>query len=341
MANQNSIISYVPQPFFDDGTAAIANVSNVSSFENSGGVFDPDLSDYTTVVPSSSSSDFSFQMTFAKASAHLSSANVTVALIGCALLTYEDSGGSPDLDTEFSENIVALVTNNIGTSASELCSYAHNSQDNVNTFDRVALPSVISGGRTNLLVHGLGAASSGASGSVTVKIKRKAADVSARPHARFQIGHLFCGIDIPVWIDPRSFAWTMFLENDKFKARDFGAIPSDGTLVRRAQGEIIRFGHEIIVGSQVSSVGPIVDSVIPNLFDMVKSNCSYPLVFNPYPRNNVTEAALTVDEANYTARQNFFSIYGFLDDPLEINIGEFREGLNSEYRARFRFEETR
>jgi hypothetical protein len=341
MANQNSIISYVPQPFFESGSASIANVSNVSAFENSAGIFDPDLSNFTTVVPTASASDFSFQITFPKQSAHLASANVTVALIGCSMLTYENDGGEPDLATEFSENIVCLLTNDIGTVTSELVSYAHNSQDNVHTFESLALPSIISGGRTNLVVNGLGAASAGATGTVTAKFKRKSADVSARPHVRLRVGHLFVGIDIPVWVDPRSFAWTMFLENQRFKARDFGAINSDGTLVRRATGEIIRFGHEIIVGSQVASVGPIVDSVVPNLFDLVKSNCSYPLLFNPYPRSNVTEAALTVDEANYTARQNFFSIYGFMDDPLEINVGEFREGLNSEYRARFRIEETR
>jgi hypothetical protein len=30
-----------------------------------------------------------------------------------------------------------------------------------------------------------------------------------------------------------------------------------------------------------------------------------------------------------------------MDDPLELLVGEFRDGLNSEYRARFRIVETR
>jgi hypothetical protein len=341
MATQNSVISYAPQPYFEDGTATIVANTNVSSIENTPGIFDPDLSNFSTVVPTSSAASFKAKIDFAKQSAHLTGADLTLGFIGCSLLTYEDSGGLPDLATEFSESIDCRMSANISAVTDELVSYAHNSQDTIHSFDREPLPSVISGGRANLIFTGLGKSNSGSTGTVYVTVERTAANVAARPHARFQIGHLFIGVDVPITIDPRSFSWTMVVENERFFARDFGAINSDGTLVKRSTGEITKIGQELLTGSTVSGVSPIVASVTPNLFDLIKVNTSYPLLLNPFPRAQVTEASLTVEEANFTTRQNFFSIYGFFSDPLEVQTDEYRDGLESQYRARFRFQETR
>lgn len=341
MATQNSVISYTPQPYFDSGTPTIVAQTAIASIENATGVFDPDLSNYTTVVPNQSAATFAVKIDFAKQSAYLSGADMTLALIGCALLTYENDGGSPDLATEFSESINCSMSSNVGTVSSTLASYAHNSQDTIHTFGRTALPSIVSGGRANIVFHGLGKSSAGATATVYVTVKRSAADVAARPHARFVIGHLFVGVDIPIVIDPRSFAWTMFLENQRFVARDFGALNADGTLVRRCTGEIMRIGHDALVGSEVTGVSPVAASLTPNFFDLVKASTSYPLLFNPYPRPTVVESSASADDFNFTARSNFFSIYGFMDDPLEVNVGEYRDGLDSQYRARFRIQETR
>ncbi len=342
MANQNSIISYAPQPYFETGAPTIVGYNNVASIENSSGIFDPDLSNYTTIVPDTSAADFSVQIDFNKQSGHLANSNMSLGFIGCSMLTYADSGGSPDLSTEFSENLVCLMSCDIATVTDELVSYAHNSQDTIHTFARDALPGVISGGRANVLFSGLGLSAAGSTGTVYATFERAAADVSARPHVRLIIGHLFVGVDIAIIIDPRSFTWTIVLENERFRARDFGAINSDGTLVRRSTGEIIKIDQNMLIGSEVTSITPsIVAVVVPNLFDLIKANTSYPMLLNPYPRTQVTEAALTIEDTNYTARQNFFSIYGFMDDPLELATGEFRDGLNSEYRARFRIQETR
>ena len=46
--NQNSIISYVPQPYFVAGAAALVGDTAIASIENSAGIFAPDLSDFAT-----------------------------------------------------------------------------------------------------------------------------------------------------------------------------------------------------------------------------------------------------------------------------------------------------
>jgi len=340
--NQNSIISYVPQPYFIAGTCTIAGFVAIASLENTPGIFDPDLSNFTTVVPTSGVGSFAVQIDYAKQSAQLVNSDMSLGLIGCSLLTYADSGGSPDLDTEFSENITCLMSSNVGTVVGQLESFAHNSQDSIHTFCRDARPSVISGGRANLLFNGLGLSSAGATATVFATFERVAADVTARPHVRLNIGHLFVGVDIPVVIDPRSFSWTIQVENERFRARDFGSINSDGTLVKRSAGEVIKIPHNNLIGSEVTGLVPdVVASSIPNFFDLIKVGTSYPMLFNPYPVPEVTASTLTLDEANLTARQNFFSIYGFMDDPLELLTDELRDGLNSEYRARYRIIETR
>jgi len=342
MATQNSIISYTPQPYYDSGTATIAGYTAINSIENTGGIFDPDLSNYTTVVPNISAATFAVKIDFNKQSAHLTAIDLSLAFIGCSLLTYENSGGSPVLASEFSENINAVMSSNVGALASELASFAHNSQDNIQTFDATAMPSVISGGRANLLFNGIGYSTAGSTATAYLTVTRSAADVAARPHARLILGNLFIGVDIPVTIDPTTFSWTMLVENMRFVARDFGAISSDGTLVKRSAGEIIKIPNSRLIGSVVTAVTPnMTVSNVANYFDLIKVNTSYPLLFNPYPQGPVVDSTMTIGEANLTARQNFFSIYGFMEDPLELLPGEFRDGLNSEYRARFRIVETR
>ncbi len=343
MAKQNSIISYVPQPYFDDGVATIVGYDGVDSLENTDGIFDPDLSNYTTINPTPGVDEFAVQIDFAKSSAHLADANMSLGLIGCSLLTYEDDGGgAPDLATEFPENIVCLMTCDVGTVTDELISYAHNSDDNIFTFNKEPLPSIISGGRSNVVFYGLGKSSAVATGTVYVTIQRNSADALARPHAKLIIGHLFIGVDVQITMDPRTFAWSLDSENARFVARDWGAVNADGTLVKRAVGEIINIPHEQLIGSEVTAIATeIQTSTVPNFFDLVKANTSYPLLLNPYQVGPIVFSSLTIDEINLTARQNFFSIYVFIPDPLEVQTDDYRDGLNSLYRARFRFEETR
>ena len=59
------------------------------------------------------------------------------------------------------------------------------------------------------------------------------------------------------------------------------------------------------------------------------------------PIGPIAVSSYTVDQLNLTARQNFYSIYGFFEDPLETQVDAYRDGLDSEYRARFRIRETR
>jgi hypothetical protein len=68
------------------------------------------------------------------------------------------------------------------------------------------------------------------------------------------------------------------------------------------------------------------------------------VLFNAYPHQTIYTASFvnaTPVNENLLARENFFSIYGFLDGRIELQNGEFKDGLDSEYRARFRIQETR
>jgi hypothetical protein len=342
MSNQISIVSYAPQPYFETGAPTILGYYDVDDIENTEGVFDPDLSNYTTVNSTAGAAEFAFQIDFDKLSDHLENADMSLGLIGCSLLTYEDSSGAPDLETEFSENIVCLMSTDLGTVTDELISYAHNSEDSIYTFGKEPLPSIISGGRSNILFKGLGKSSTGATASVYITIQRKSADALTRPHAKLIMGHLFIGVDVVVTIDPKTFGWSLNSENAKFIARDYGAVHSDGTLVKRSTGEFIKIEHGELIGSEIIAIASEINSeTVPNFFDLVKSNTSYPLLFNPYPLGPIDESTLTLEEINLTARQNFFSIYGFMEDPLEIQTDDYRDGLNSLYRARFKIIETR
>ena len=340
--NQNSIISYVPQPYFIGASCTIAGFNNVAAIENESGIFEPDLSNYTTIEPDPGVADFAVKIDFSKQSGHLANSDMSLGFIGCTLLTYEDDGGSPDLASEFSENINCHMSANITAVVAEQISYAHNSEDAVRTFCREPMPSIISGGQANIMFNGLGVSTGAATATVYLKIVRTAVDVAARPHALLQVGHLFIGIDVPVVIDPRSFAWTLDSQRARFVARDFGAINADGTLVKRATGEILRIDNYSLIGTEITDVsGDVVVTCKPNFFDLIKVNTSYPLIFNPYPIPLVGVSSYTVAQLNLTARQNFYSIYGFFEDPLEIQVGEYRDGLDSEYRIRFRIRGTR
>jgi len=340
--NQNSIISYVPQPYFIGASCTIVGFNNIATIENGSGVFAPDLSDYTTIEPTQGVSDFAVKIDFSKQGAHLANSDMSLGFIGCSLLTYEDDGGSPDLATEFSENINCHMSANITAVVAEQISYAHNSEDTVHTFCQAPMPSIISGGQANIMFNGLGVSTAGATATVYMKIVRTAADVAARPHAVLQVGHLFIGVDVPVVIDPRSFSWTLDSQRERFVARDFGSINADGTLVKRATGEVIKIDNYSLIGTEITDVsGDVVATNKPNFFDLIKANTSYPLLLNPYPIPLVEVSSYTVDQLNLTARQNFYSIYGFFEDPLETQVGEYRDGLDSEYRARFRIRETR
>lgn len=342
MADQNSIISYAPQPYFSEGLCTIVGYENVSSIDNEDGIFTIDLSDYTTINADQDASEFAVQIDFDKQSEHLTNSNMSIGLIGCSLLTYEDSGGSPDLDTEISENIACYLSSDITAVSDELASFAHNSQDSVNTFCKQPLPGIISGGRSNLLFAGFGVSGTGSSATVYAMFARSAADVLARPHAKLIIGHLFIGVDISVTINPNSFVWSCNPENEQFIARDWGAINSDGTLVKRSTAEFIKIENYTLYGSEITAIASEIESsLVPNFFDLVKANTSYPLLFSPYPTQLIVAAALTIDQANLTARQNFFSIYGFMMDTLKIGTREYRNELDTDYKAQFKIQETR
>ena len=279
-----------------------------------------------------------------------------MGLIGCSLKTYEDAASAPDLDTEFEEDIFCIVTvaSNVLGSEQECLTYAHNSANAINTFCKQPLPSIISGGTANLICSGLGSPS-GAGGAANFDFRffRLSANVTARPWAKLIIGHMFVGVELPIDIDPNSFQWNLGLKTQRFFARDQGAKSSEGTLVRQASGEIRNILLNDIIGSDVTSLEfdatyptyiPDALTTLPNLFDLVKINNSYPLLFNPYPNSFFIadpQSVNDVDGYNLTARQNYFSIYGFMEDDLQLLPGEYQDGLDSKYRARFRIQETR
>jgi hypothetical protein len=343
MASQNSIINYVPQPYFIAGTCSVSSYVQIDTIENSSGLFNPDLSNYTTVVPNSGVDEFGITITSSKQADHISHMNVSAALIGCSMLTYEDSGGNPDLDTVFAEDIVCAVAGGGWTQSNQVITYAHSSQDVIHTFCQTDLPGIIAGGQTNLIFNGMGTFKTTPTNSISnFTFSRKGANVLARPHVRLVIGHYFIGADIPIIIDPNSFTWNMGVKTQRFFARDQGAISSEGTFVRSSSGQIIKIGNDSIVGSTVTDIATEIESqLVPNLFDLTKVNNSYPILFNPYPVGTVPVSSLTIEQANLTARQNFFSIYGFLDNAFELTPSEYRDGLDSEYKARFRIQETR
>lgn len=327
----------------------------VSAVENEDGLFDPRLSNYTTITvpegsPGQGWESFGITINYDKMDSHLTDhGNMVVALVGCSLTGYEDNAGSPDLDTAFPEDIVATMrTTGVLDSVPVILpfSFAYGTQNSVNTFCAQSLPGIISGGRSNLLFCNLGPPDgNNGTGTVELNFYRLAANAAARSHAKLIIGHLYVGVEIPITLNPNTVAWSVESQNERFFARDLGAKNSEGTLVRQVIAEAVKITQTDIVGASVQSISgakPNSIKLSQSFFDLVKVNTSYPVLFNAYPHPlGHGTGGVSVDGYNLTARQNFFSIYGFMDGPLEFQMGEYRDGLSSEYRARFRIRETR
>lgn len=179
----NSIFNYVPQPYFTAAYSSVSAYVQIDTIENSSGLLDPDLSNYTTVVPNSGVSEFGFKVRHSCDDDYLATVNMSTALIGCSMLTYaDDGGGAPNLDTVFSEDIVCAMATGIGTTGNQLITFAHSSQNEIKTFGREPLPGIIAGGQTNLLFHGLGTADVTAPSTFSFfTFPRNTDDVTARP----------------------------------------------------------------------------------------------------------------------------------------------------------------
>lgn len=345
-ALQTSRICYVPQPYFTtEGSCTVSAHDNIDEILNGEGLLNPDLSDFTTIIADSGVSDFQVRVGFYKDDSWLVDSNITCGFIGCTMLTYEDDGGGdPDLSTVFSEDIIMTFNpNSIGTVGNQQMTYAHNSQNSITSFCQEPLPGIIAGGTSNLLFHDLGTGGNSNGVLCTLIFSRQSDDVTARPHARMIIGHMFIGVDIEVNLNPRTFAWRISANSDKFKSRDNGTIPNEGVLLRQSSAEILRIPNNDLIGSVVvdPSVSPWDVEQIPNLMDLTKVNNGYPILFSPYPNSGLSPVALTAEKLNLTARQNFFSIYGYMNRPIEVLTNDYNDGLDTLYRANFGITETR
>lgn len=346
MAKQNSIISYVPQPYFVAGGSCEVTVDTSYLLTNGDGALDPDLSNFMTVKSNGENTGITFDVDFDKLDSHLPNYNMTIGLIGCSVISYEvDTSGDQIPETINPDPFYAVMveTDVLDTPPVSMRSFSHGSQNSIATFCGEPLPGVLSGGSHNLIFSGLGAPKGNDNpGTLQFSVIRLGA---TGRHMDFVLGHVFIGVELPIIIDPRSFTWGIGVRNQRFLARDFGALNSEGVLVRQASFDVLKIANNDIVGSVVGSVSGPGDpeniTAQANYFDMAKVNTSYPVVLNPYPAGPSATAFPTVDEYNLWARENFFSIYGFLQNDLEFGIGEFRDGLNSEFRAKFRIMETR
>lgn len=361
--NTESIISYVPQPFFyppgDDeypcevDLTADSPYAEWESMTNEEGLFSPKLADATEFVTSLNNQSpnvgksTAFTVSFAHSKNGISNmrGTTTVALIGCSLLSYDDDGsGNPVPETEREEFITyTLETTNLVDGANDSGKgFAYNSNNKITSFCASQLPSIISGGQCNLIVSGLSKFTSGAS-QAEVRVIIHAARVGRR-HLKFRVGHLFVGMDLSLKMNPDTFAWGLRVDNERARSRNFSAINSDGTLLRTVSAESNRMDYYSINGSEIRFIHAdnLVQSIYPdaNVLDMIKCNTSYPILFNPYPYPAV-DGTLTKEQFTMMGRQNFFSVYGFFENDVEVQTDDFRDGLNTLYRMRFRVQETR
>ena len=349
-SSQQSKFAYVPQPYFAEGgsdSCIITPTSPFNSSENAEGIFTPDLSDFFTAWPVAGAA--AFDVTFEKEDARFAdlksgTGSMVVALLGCSVVSYaDDGGGSPDLTTGIVEPIEYSITpDNVAVDEAQYRGFAHNSGNDVHTFCRTPLRGIISGGTANLIASGFGPPNLNDGLGLVNCIVGPA--VTSQPHIKVTVGHIFVGIEIPVTINPDSFSWGMRVSNQRHKSRDQGAKPSSGTIIRESSGEILKADFYDFAGAGViSAPGANINDVFiqPNFFDALKANTSYPILFNPYPISTQLTENLTPEMYGLIARQNFFSIYGFLDGAMQLQSDHFRDGINSKYRMKFSIEETR
>ena len=332
------IISYVTQPFFKTGTNSVVAGASMDSVVNAAGVFSPDLTDYTTLALDKDAVQATFTINFSADIGNIVGHKVSVAYVGCHLLTYKDDGsGSPDLSTEYAEDFAIISTHNLTADSEGGVALAHDSQNSVTTFDGVSMPGILSGGAVNVVFNGISTSGTvNATPNVVGEIIRNYDFVTARPHAKFILGHLFIGSDIEIDIRPGSFRWGASVNREQYSSRSRSTISSSGAMSRSADFEVRALTQQNIMGLEFKNIEFV---YYPNLYDLIKTNTSYPVLFSPYPYP--PSDSLDDPTANATARQGFFSIYGFLDNGADFGLGEYRDGLNTEYTARFRIKETR
>jgi len=337
-SSQRSIISYVPQPFFKSGTNSVIPGADIDSVVNAVGVFSPDLTDYTTLVLDKDAIEATFTINFSADIGNIVGHKISVAYVGCHLLTYKDDGsGDPDLSTEHAEDFGFISRHNLTADSEDGVALAHDSQNSVTTFGGVSMPGILSGGAVNVVFNGISTSGAvDASPNVVGTISRNSDFVTARPHAKFILGHLFIGSDIEIDIRPGSFRWGASVNREQYSSRSRSTISSSGAMSRSADFEVRALTQQNIMGVAWESFSYV---YYPNLYDLIKVNTSYPVLFSPYPYPPFD--SLDDHAANATARQGFFSIYGFLDTGADFGLGEYRDGLNTEYTARFRIRETR
>lgn len=359
-ANHISRFAYVPQPFFKAGDCTVELISGWDSVQSPENIFDPKLSKFATFWSDTAGTQTDgthvFKITFDyDLYGHLRTNEIqtpfTVALIGCSLTNYPGESGdpnTPDLTKPSDERFNYIIeTSGLVTSGADSGKgFAFASNNNVSGFCNSNMPGIISGGNVNLIVSGLGRFHPNGTAEVTVTLDSW---FMGSRHLKLEVGTLFVGAEINVNLNPDSFEWSARVNNDRAKTRDEGAISGDGTIVRTATGEVQQSDLWVVSGGEVRTrqQNGYNNNMVArhmymnaNFFDLMKANTSYPVLFNPFPLDAV-DGDLTVDQFKLSARQNFFSIYGNLENGISVQNAQFRDGLSSKYRTRFRVEETR
>lgn len=194
-------------------------------------------------------------------------------------------------------------------------------------------------GVTNIIFHDL--PTSVIASSVDFDL---ALDVGDLTGASIRLGSIFVGLQVPVEVNAQTLRMGFEPMNERFLSRAYVNYSSNGVLHRTFNFDAQRMTHETMTG-----IGPDFYNSsgipVPSAFRSSIATIGQPMLFSLYPYpvsgQDWTSTSINVEQRLLSLRQNFWSSYGLFDRSMEVNLEQFREGLDTEYRTRFRFIEVR
>lgn len=303
--------------------------TGVDSIENPEGVATDSLGDFSTLVTTSgaTSAVFTTSLDLDPLSTDYDG-KVTVALIGVRV--------SPS-----TQDSVMTATLTVGSDAYHTAAPIYGQEMAKGVSGGSAGHELIGSGVTNLIFHDLPASVVGSGIEFALDLDNGESIASKS----IDIGSVFVGLQIEMEFNPRTFSWASEAAGDRYLTRAYNAVSADGVIRRTVSFEAQRLGIETITGVGSAFYGG--ELPLPNIFRASIASIGQTMLLSPYPAafNNVTwpvtPSGSQIQDRLMACRQNFFSVYGLLDRRTEITTDEYRNGLETVYRARMRMGEVR
>lgn len=343
----NAILSYQsPTNSGEPGTLVgpLDDEFGIVSVQNASSVATYSLSDATRIQTSSGTIEFAIPVRVSNVGT-LDSAQLpnTIALIGVKTLVTEAAIRAQTVSFLFE----LTVGGNTYNSFAEI--YPSRLTRETFSGDVVGDTELLGEGLANVVFHGVELPTDAQDVTFTLNFNVRGNASFFTSGFTMLIGSVFIGSELPIALVPDSFSWGTEIIQESHLSRSLGLFAGDGVLRRSINFELFDISIDEITGATGNYMGGgNRNELPPMLYQAMINNVGQPMLMSPYPypvENTVwdltTPDATELEQRKFSARQNFFSVYGLFDRQSQVDVGEFNAGLDTRYRTRMRFGEVR